>query len=112
MRRRGREHEDYRVWSWSDFMHIARRFDYRCAYCGTKPDGQLQPDHVIPISKGGPNAATNLLPACASCNASKCDHSLTEWSAKRERLGLSPRMTSWPPEDRRYWHLTHITLAA
>ena len=28
-------------------------------------------DHVIPISKGGPDTADNVVAACASCNTSK-----------------------------------------
>lgn len=41
-RRRAREHNTLNQWRWSDFMRIARKFDYCCAYCGDKP-GQLDP---------------------------------------------------------------------
>jgi hypothetical protein len=110
-RRRAREQHDYRTWCWSDFMHIARRFNYRCAYCNTKPDHQLQPDHVIALSKSGPNSVNNLLPSCLSCNASKSDLSLDEWDARRERLNLPPRITTWASEDSRYYHLTAPQIA-
>lgn len=44
-------------------------FDHRCAYClGHK---KLTMDHVIPISKGGPHTAGNIVPACRSCNSKK-----------------------------------------
>ena len=40
-----------------------------CAYCGEpKP---LQRDHRVPLTRGGTNDIDNIVPACASCNASK-----------------------------------------
>lgn len=48
-----------------------------CAYC---PADAEHLDHVVPISKGGPDAAHNLLPACAPCNLSKSAKSLAEWA--------------------------------
>lgn len=106
VRRKGRETvQGYGGWTWVEFMHMARRFDYRCAYCGVKPE-RLDPDHVVAIAKGGPNALTNLLPSCLMCNSDKRDLALIEWDADRLRRGLKPVATSWTPEDRRYWHLT------
>jgi 5-methylcytosine-specific restriction endonuclease McrA len=48
-----------------------------CTYCDA-PAEHL--DHVVPISKGGADAAHNLLPACAPCNLSKSDKSLADWA--------------------------------
>lgn len=48
-----------------------------CAYCDA-PAEHL--DHVVPISKGGADAAYNLLPACADCNLTKSDKSLADWA--------------------------------
>lgn len=109
-RRRAAEVGAVGSYIWSDFMRVARRFDYRCAYCGDKPAAQLDPDHVVPLSRGGLNSTTNLLPSCCLCNADKRDLLLDEWSRDRERRGLSPRVTSWPSEDKRYWHLTQEVL--
>ena len=39
-----------------------------CAYCG-EPATCI--DHVMPISKGGPNTIDNTVLACTSCNARK-----------------------------------------
>jgi hypothetical protein len=110
-RRRTREAATYGEWRWSDFMRVARKFGYCCAYCGVKPE-RLDPDHVVPLSKGGPNIIGNLLPACARCNTDKRDLSLDDWDADRHRRGLPPVATSWAAEDRRYHHLTVLTTRA
>ncbi len=110
LRRRVREAQTYGEWRWSDFMRIARRFNYCCAYCGEKPE-RLDPDHVVPLSRGGPNTTTNLLPSCPQCNSQKRDLLLHEWEQERIDRNLPPRATSWAPEDKRYWHLTSLSVA-
>lgn len=40
-----------------------------CAYCGLMPC--MGADHVIPMSRGGPNTVENLVPACLPCNVAK-----------------------------------------
>lgn len=55
-----------------------------CAYCGA--DGvPLQRDCVLPISRGGRYTLANVVPACRSCNASKCNSETTTW-LRRKRL--------------------------
>ena len=49
-----------------------------CVYCGAT-DG-ISIDHVVPLSRGGRHEANNLAPACFSCNSSKSDRLLSEWS--------------------------------
>lgn len=49
-----------------------------CAYCDA-PAEHL--DHVVALSRGGADAAHNLLPACAPCNLSKGARSLAEWAS-------------------------------
>lgn len=111
-RRRAREHNTVNNWRWSDFMRIARRFEFCCAYCGERNGQQLEPDHVIPLSRGGYDSTANLLPACRACNCDKRDLLLDEWNADRERRGLAPRLTAWTTEDRRFNHLTQALLEA
>jgi hypothetical protein len=55
-----------------------------CAYCGAA-DRPLQRDCVLPISRGGRYTVGNVVPACASCNASKCNDEVTGW-LRRKRL--------------------------
>lgn len=108
-RRRAREHGARGTFTWSEFLRIARKFDYCCAYCGVKPE-RLDPDHVVPLSRGGSNSPSNLLPTCAACNSEKCAMLLHEWSAWRDERGKPPRATSWTSGDPRYTHLTDALL--
>jgi hypothetical protein len=55
-----------------------------CAYCGAT-DGPLQRDCVMAISRGGRYTVDNVVPACASCNTSKCNDEVTSWM-RRKRL--------------------------
>ena len=54
---------------WSD---IVSKHD-SCPRCLRHWDDYIKPtvDHVIPISRGGPNVKSNLQPLCSSCNSSK-----------------------------------------
>jgi 5-methylcytosine-specific restriction endonuclease McrA len=54
-----------------------------CAYCGTA-GGQLQKDCMQPISRGGRYTLTNVVPSCASCNASKCNSEVTTWMRRKK----------------------------
>ncbi|WP_395246043.1 HNH endonuclease [Agromyces sp. MMS24-K17] len=55
-----------------------------CAYCGAT-DRPLQRDCIQPISRGGRYTLPNVVPACGSCNASKCNDEVTGW-LRRKRL--------------------------
>lgn len=54
-----------------------------CAYCGLV-DGEMQRDTMLPISRGGRYTLTNVVPACRSCNASKCNAELTSWMRRKK----------------------------
>src|SRR5450432_103058 len=58
-----------------------------CAYCGGvhKP---LQRDCVLALSRGGRYTLDNIVPACGSCNTSKCNDEVTGW-LRRKRLNES-----------------------
>ena len=58
-----------------------------CAYCGAD-DVPLQKDCMLPISRGGRYSLSNVVPACGSCNASKCNVEVTTWM---RRLRLDER---------------------
>lgn len=48
-----------------------------CAYC--RKACKATADHVIPIARGGVDAASNVVPACKPCNCGKRDRLLSEW---------------------------------
>ena len=54
-----------------------------CAYCGVG-DRALQRDCVLPISRGGRYTLENVVPACGSCNASKCNDEVTSWLRRKK----------------------------
>lgn len=53
-----------------------------CAYCGATGT-PLQRDTVLAISRGGRYTLDNVVPACRSCNTSKCNHEVTTWMRRR-----------------------------
>ena len=68
-----------------------------CAYCGTSTPS-LQRDCVQPVSRGGRYTLANVVPACGSCNSSKCNDEVTGWM-RRKRL------------DERAFLLRHIEIS-
>jgi 5-methylcytosine-specific restriction endonuclease McrA len=79
---------------WSEWQGLIEEFASHCAYCG-KPVEKPEPDHVVPLSRGGLNEIGNLLPACRSCNASKNKKLLSEW--RPEWAEHDP--TNWPDTE-------------
>jgi 5-methylcytosine-specific restriction endonuclease McrA len=80
----------------------------RCAYCGAV-DEPLQRDCVLAISRGGRYTLDNIVPACRSCNTSKCNDEVTGWLRRKrydERAFLlryreiaMALARQFPPED-------------
>lgn len=50
-----------------------------CAYCGTPLFANYHIDHVVPISRGGPDKLDNLALACPWCNQSKNNKTVEEF---------------------------------
>ena len=69
-----------------------------CAYCGAA-GVPLQKDCVQALSRGGRYTLDNVVPACGSCNASKCNDEVTGW-LRRKRL------------DERTFLLRHVEIRA
>ena len=54
-----------------------------CAYCGGE-EPALQRDTMLAISRGGRYTLANVVPACRSCNASKCNTEVTTWLRRKK----------------------------
>jgi hypothetical protein len=59
----------------AEWTRIKEFAEQRCHYC-RKPTKRLTMDHVIPLSKGGHHVASNIVPACRSCNSRKGNRSV------------------------------------
>lgn len=74
--------------SWPRVVAIVKKRDKCiCQYCG-RFDEKGEVDHVLPLSRGGTDAFTNLVWACRPCNRSKGDKTVREWVrylAQRDR---------------------------
>ncbi len=98
------------------FVHVPRRFrrqvtntflfardQYQCQFCGRnqlqlKDRECLTRDHLVPLSRGGSNAWTNVLTACSSCNTRK-------GNLLPEEAGMHPIRVPFEP------HFVHLSWA-
>lgn len=59
--------------------NICIRDRFTCQYCGTKlRPYQIELEHVIPASRGGPKTFENIVASCTECNAYKGDRTPKE----------------------------------
>jgi 5-methylcytosine-specific restriction endonuclease McrA len=63
----------------------------RCAFCGvdaTDPRNhgreRLTVEHVLALTKGGLDEASNIIPACTACNSSKNNSPIEDWYRQQE----------------------------
>lgn len=58
-------------------LELIKQHEQKCYYCRKKiPISRLQPEHKIPLSKGGSNSIDNIVPTCWTCN--KLKYTLTD----------------------------------
>ena len=73
--------------------NIYQRDSFTCQYCGKiLPRSELTIDHVVPRSRGGKSTWTNVVLACADCNAKKGDSLLKDC---RMQILREPREPHW-----------------
>ncbi|GIG62944.1 hypothetical protein Lfu02_73160 [Longispora fulva] len=68
-----------------EWREMLRRHAGRCAYCGKQA---VERDHVVPLTRGGSDFVSNLLPACRGCNCSKNNKLLVEWRYRIDADGV------------------------
>lgn len=58
--------------SYNDWLLRLKTFGYRCFWC-EKPVTEVtaHKDHLQPLSRGGTDKITNIVPACMPCNSRK-----------------------------------------
>lgn len=77
-----------------DWIGMLAFFGLACIHCG-KRKRLPSPDHVIPMSQGGPNIIANIQPICLSCNSSKSN----EWTDYRDPAQLSAFLARYAPKQ-------------
>ena len=68
---------EYTLEQWQECLEF---FDYKCAYSGEPiNNSNVNVEHIIPISKGGTNNITNIVPALDTVNFSKNASDMLSW---------------------------------
>lgn len=62
-----------------EWLAILEKYDGKCIYC--ERSGNLTQDHWIPLARGGKHTASNIVPACQSCNRHKYTRTGEEYFA-------------------------------
>lgn len=113
--RRRRRAREYNAPGHFTYNQLARQYLKQgsvCAYCKSPCIGMPDPEHVLPLSRGGRNDMSNVVAACRPCNADKNDLTLTEWAADRERRGLpAVDITLSGPAYTQVWQTAPLTVA-
>lgn len=74
--------------------NVMLRDNHHCQYCGQRlPTRDLNIDHVLPRSRGGPDSWENLVTACRVCNLRKGWRTPEEASMHLLRQPFAPRWT-------------------
>jgi len=63
-------------------LQVLQRDYNTCHYCGQEANTV---DHLIPISKGGTDEASNMVACCTQCNSSKRDRMTPSFFERNSR---------------------------
>ncbi|TMF81246.1 MAG: HNH endonuclease [Chloroflexi bacterium] len=89
--RRAREVAAAGVYTTAQWLDLVRVYDGRCGYCGLAVT--LEPDHRVPLARGGSNWIENIIPCCRPCNTRKRTATEDEFRARLLREGRVVRPT-------------------
>jgi 5-methylcytosine-specific restriction endonuclease McrA len=74
-------------------QNIYEHYGHQCVYCGGKfHPKDLNLEHVVPRSRGGPSTWANIVSSCVSCNLKKGDKMPEEAGMK---LLMKPSKPQW-----------------
>lgn len=69
---RARKRKATGIFTPKEWEALKRAYNYTCLNCKRiEPVIKLEPDHIIPLSRGGSNSIDNIQPLCRNCNAQK-----------------------------------------
>jgi 5-methylcytosine-specific restriction endonuclease McrA len=75
---------DYSAEQW---ISKCQFYGYRCYYCSADVGlSKLEQEHAIPLSRGGTNFLSNILPSCAKCNRRKATKTIFEFTKLNPRV--------------------------
>ena len=73
-------------------LNVFHRDGFTCQYCDGQPGvTKLTYDHVIPKSRGGKTAWTNIVTCCHPCNSKKSNNTPKEMGWKLNREPVMPK---------------------
>ncbi len=73
--------------TWTQWIERVVFCGWKCFYCAKQLSfSTLTQDHRIPLSRGGTNWPSNLVPACGSCNSRKLNRTETEFRLAQQCL--------------------------
>jgi 5-methylcytosine-specific restriction endonuclease McrA len=85
--RRAREMKAEGHYTLAEWLALLAEYRHRCGYCGVT--GKLEPDHRIPLARGGSNWISNIIPACRTCNTRKRTATESEFRARLAGASVS-----------------------
>ena len=90
--RRAREVAALGAHTTAQWLDLVRLYGSRCGYCDLATT--LEPDHRVPLSRGGSNWIENIIPSCRDCNTRKRTATEDEFRARLLREGrvVRPRI--------------------
>lgn len=91
--RRAAEHQAPGTFRYVDVMRQYHRQGMVCAYCMQHCAALPEPEHVVPLSRGGRNDMSNIVAACKRCNGDKGNQTPDEWAIERAAKGKPPLRT-------------------
>lgn len=74
--------------TWKQWQSILKACRGKCFYCGIDSDNLTQ-DHIVPISKGGPDSEENIVAACITCNKRKSNLDVGDFLVRLRHPGLA-----------------------
>lgn len=74
---------------------LYRKYDGKCANCGTDLPDNWHADHVVPHSKGGETTLQQMQPLCPSCNLTKSDSMPSVSTSNQRTFSQQNSLLNW-----------------